>query len=68
MRQRRSLAQRCIANIARQRPTRRQWGSIAILAAERAGLEGADVRSLRVNLANQWAVAAEEPKGRRRGR
>jgi hypothetical protein len=50
---------RRVADIAAEvgRPrTRRDWGAVAVAAAERAGLEGADVRSLRTNLENQWRV------------
>lgn len=50
---------RAIADVAAEvgRPrTRRAWGAVAIAAAKRAGLEGPDVDSLRVNLEDQWRI------------
>jgi hypothetical protein len=52
--------------------TRREWGAVAVAAARRAGLDGPDLDSLRVNLRNQFAIdrraAAEHRPRRPRGR
>jgi len=49
------------------RLTRREWGALAIAAAERAGLEPPDLDSLRVYLRDQWAIDAGSRPRRRAG-
>lgn len=59
-------AKSMLAAIGRLLPglTRREWGALAIAAARRAGLEGADVRELSDHLEDQWEIDGERPSRR----
>jgi hypothetical protein len=54
-----------LAMLDRRRLTRREWGSVAVHAAKRAGLCKPDVDSLRLNLRNEFALMARPRRSRR---